>query len=275
MKRLLMLAATFAAVTSFGQVTMPQPSPTQTIKQNFGLGTVEVNYSRPGVKGRKIFGDVVPFDKVWRTGANGATILNFSEPVVIGGVAIKAGKYGLLSIPGKKEFTLIITKDLTVNQPSLYKPENDVVRVTAPVNKVSDVVETLSMQFTNVKNESCELQISWDKLAVSLPITVDIKERIKADVEKNLASDKPNYQAAASFYFEWLKDNNQALTLITKGVEQQKEAFWLFLLKARIEKELGDKVSAKASADKCIELATAAKNSDYVRMAQEDILKKL
>jgi hypothetical protein len=275
MKRLLMLAATFAAVTSFGQVNMPQPSPTQTIKQNFGLGTVEVNYSRPGVKGRKIFGDVVPFDKIWRTGANGATIINFSDDVIIGGTTVKAGKYGLLSIPGKKDFTIIITKDLTVNQPALYKQENDVVRVTAPVSKLSDPVETLSMQFTNVKNESCELQITWDKLAVSLPIAVDIKDRIKADVEKNLASDKPNYQTAATFYFEWLKDNNKALSLVTKGVEQQKDAFWLYLLKARIEKELGDKVSAKASAEKCIEYATAAKNSDYVRMAQEDIIKKL
>jgi hypothetical protein len=275
MKRLLMLAATFAAVTSFGQVNMPQPSPTQTIKQNFGLGTVEVNYSRPGVKGRKIFGDVVPFDKVWRTGANGATIINFSDDVIIGGTTVKAGKYGLLSIPGKKDFTIIITKDLTVNQPALYKQENDVVRVSAPVSKLSDHVETLSMQFTNVKNESCELQITWDKLAVSLPIAVDIKDRIKADVEKNLASDKPNYQTAATFYFEWLKDNNKALSLVTKGVDQQKDAFWLYLLKARIEKELGDKVSAKASAEKCIEYATAAKNSDYVRMAQEDIIKKL
>lgn len=265
----------FAAVTSFGQVNMPQPSPTQTIKQNFGLGTVELNYSRPGVKGRKIFGDVVPFDKVWRTGANGATVINFSDDVIIGGTTVKAGKYGLLSIPGKKEFTLIITKDLTVNQPSLYKQENDVVRVTAPIMKMAAPIETLTMQFANVKNESCELQLMWEKTAVSLPITVDIKDRIKADVEKNLASDKPNYQAAASFYFEWMKDNSKALTLITKGVEQQKDAFWLFLLKARIEKELGDKVSAKASAEKCIELATAAKNGDYVRMAQEDILKKL
>ncbi len=275
MKRLFLLATTFAAITSFGQVNMPQPSTTQSIKQNFGLGTVEVNYSRPGVKGRKIFGDVVPFDKVWRTGANGATTINFSDDVIIGGVNIKAGKYGLLSIPGKKDFTLIITKDLTVNQPALYKQENDVVRVIAPVSKLSDVVETLSMQFINVKNESCELQLTWDKLAVSLPIAVAIKERIKADVEKNLASDKPNYQTAASFYFEWMKDNAKALTLITKGVDEQKDAFWLYLLKARIEKELGDKVSAKASAEKCIALATAAKNTDYVRLAQEDILKKL
>ncbi len=275
MKRLFLLAATLATITSFGQVNMPQPSTTQSIKQNFGLGYVELSYSRPGVKGRKIFGDVVPFDKVWRTGANGATILNFSEEVIIGGVNIKAGKYGLLSIPGKKEFTLIITKDLTVNQPALYKQENDVVRVTAPVSKLSDAVETLSMQFTNVKNESCELQIIWDKLAVSLPISVDIKDRIKADVEKNLASDKPNYQNAATFYFEWMKDNSKALSLVTKAISEQKDPFWLYLLKARIEKELGDKVSAKASAEKCIELATAAKNGDYARMAQEDILKKL
>ena len=275
MKRLFLLAATFAAITSFGQVTMPQPSPTQTIKQNFGLGTVELNYSRPGVKGRKIFGDVVPFNKVWRTGANNATVITFSDDVIIGGKNIKAGKYGLLSIPGKKEFTLIITKDLTVNQPSAYKEENDVVRVMAPVMKMSDAVETMTMQFANIKNESCELHVMWDKLAVALPITVNITDRIKADVEKNLATDKPNYQTAAAFYYEWLKDNNKALALVTKGVEQQKDAFWLYLLKARIEKDLGDKVSAKASAEKCIELADAAKNGDYARMAKEDILKKL
>ncbi|MBC7721519.1 MAG: DUF2911 domain-containing protein [Pedobacter sp.] len=275
MKKLLLLAALFMAATSFGQVNMPQPSTTQSIKQNFGLGFVELSYSRPGVKGRKIFGDVVPFDKVWRTGANGATILNFSEDVIIGGKNLKAGKYGLLSIPGKKEFTLIITKDLNVNQPALYKPENDVVRVMAPVMKMDDAVETLTMQFANVKNESCELHIMWDKVAVALPIFVTIADRIKADVEKNLASDKPNYQTAATFYYEWLKDNNKALALITKGVAETKDAFWLYLLKARIEKDLGDKVSAKASAEKCIELATAAKNGDYVRMAQEDILKKL
>lgn len=275
MKKLLLLAALFMAATSFGQVNMPQPSTTQSIKQNFGLGFVELSYSRPGVKGRKIFGDVVPFDKVWRTGANGATILNFSEDVIIGGKNLKAGKYGLLSIPGKKEFTLIITKDLNVNQPALYKPENDVVRVMAPVMKMGDAVETLTMQFANVKNESCELHIMWDKLAVALPISVTIADRIKADVEKNLASDKPNYQTAATFYYEWLKDNNKALALISKGVAETKNAFWLYLLKARIEKDLGDKVSAKASAEKCIEYATAAKNGDYVRMAQEDILKKL
>ncbi|MBC7651257.1 MAG: DUF2911 domain-containing protein [Deinococcales bacterium] len=275
MKKILLFAACFAATFSFGQVTMPQPSPTQTIKQNFGLGNVELSYSRPGMKGRKIFGDVVPFGQVWRTGANSATILNFSEEVIIGGTTIKAGKYGLLTIPDKNEFTIIITKDLNINQPSLYKQENDVVRVMAPVMKTRNAVETFTMQFANIKNESCELHLMWDKLAVALPITVNIADRIKADVEKNLATDKPNYQTAASFYYEWLKDNNKALELITKGVAQQKDAFWLYLLKARIEKDLGDKVSAKASAEKCIELATAAKNGDYVRMAEEDILKKL
>ncbi len=275
MKKIFLLAAMFAAFTSFGQVNMPQSSPTQTIKQNFGLGTVELNYSRPGIKGRKIFGDVVPFDQVWRTGANNATVLTFSDEVIIGGTTIKAGKYGLLTIPGKKEFTFIITKDLAINQPALYKKENDVVRVVVPVMKTNDPVETLYMQFTNIKNESCDLQLLWDKVAISLPITVDIKNRIKADVEKNLATDKPNYQTAATFYYEWMKDNNKALALITKGIDQQKDAFWLYLLKARIEKDLGDKISAKASAEKCIMLADAAKNGDYARMAKEDILKKL
>ncbi len=276
MKKTFLLAAMFAATVSFAQqINMPQPSPTQTIKQNFGLGSVEVNYSRPGVKGRKIWGEVIPFEKVWRTGANNATTLTFSDDVIINGTTVKAGKYGLLSIPSKKEIIIIITKDLNVNQPALYKQENDVVRYTAPLMKIKEDVETFTIQFANIKNESCELQLMWENTAATLPIIVNVKDRIKADVDKSLATDKPNYQAAATFYFEWMKDNSKALELITKAVGDNKKAFWLYLLKARIEKEMGDKVSAKASAEECIKLATEAKNGDYVRMAQEDILKKL
>src|SRR4051794_39268548 len=109
-------------------LTTPQPSPTQTIKQNFGVGSIELSYSRPAKKGRKIIGDLVPFDKVWRTGANNATTLTFSDDVTIGGKEIKAGKYGLLTIPGAKKWTVIISKDVTVNQPANYKQENDMVR---------------------------------------------------------------------------------------------------------------------------------------------------
>ncbi len=277
MKKLLFSLAMLVATQMFGQaVNMPQPSPTQTIKQNFGLGNIELNYSRPSVKGRTVFkenSELAPLDQVWRTGANAATTLTFSDEVIINGVTIKAGKYGLLSIPGKKEFTIIITKDVNVNQPSLYKKENDIVRVTAPVMKMKDKMEVFTMQFANIAYETCELHIMWDNVAVSLPISTNIQDRIKADIAKNLASDKPNFQAAANFYFEMVKDYPQALAAVTKGIDANKNAFWLYLLKAKIESSMGDKVSAKASAEKCIQIATEAKNTDYVRSAKELIAK--
>lgn len=276
-KQFLATAALFATFQLGAQVKMPQPSPTQSISQEFGLGKIEVSYSRPALKGRKAFQEkslVAPLGNVWRTGANGATIINFTDEVVINGVTLKAGKYGLLSIPGKSEWTLIITKDLNINQPSLYKQENDVVRVMAPVMKTKNQVETFTMQIANVQYESCELHLMWDKTAVSLPIATNIKDRIKGEMDKALATDKPPYFAAANFYYEWLKDYPKALEFISKAIDGNKQAFWLQLAKARIQKDMGDKVGAKESATKCIELATTAKNDDYVRMAT-DLISKL
>src|ERR1700753_4083701 len=113
------------------QVKTPAPSPPQYVKQDFGLSSIELSYSRPGIKGRKIFGDLVPYGKVWRTGANGATTLTFGDDVTIGGVTVPAGTYGLLSIPGDKQWTLIIPHQLDVTSPAAYKQNQDVVRVTA------------------------------------------------------------------------------------------------------------------------------------------------
>src|ERR1041384_7018716 len=124
MKKILFLAAVAACNFSFAQsLTTPQPSTTQTIKQNFGLSSIELSYSRPGIKGRKVFGDLVPFGKVWRTGANSATTLTFGDDVTIGGVKIPAGKYGLLTIPDKDNWTIIISKQVDVTNPADYKQE--------------------------------------------------------------------------------------------------------------------------------------------------------
>jgi len=277
MKKVLLLAALSVTLGAYAQIKMPQPSPTQTISQDFGLGKIELSYSRPDLKGRKAFDDnsvLAPVGKVWRTGANSATTINFTEDVTINGTAVKAGKYGLLTIPGKKEWTIIITKDLNVNQPSLYKQENDVVRYTAAVMKMSDRMETFTMQFGNMEYESCELHLMWDKSAVSLPITVNIKEKLRAEIDKSLEGDKPAYVGAANFYYEWMKDYNKALLYVTKALDTQKDAFWLYLLKAKIQKDMGDKVGAKASAETCITIATKASNDDYVRSAK-DLISKL
>lgn len=270
MRNTLLLA--LLLIISFGskaQLRTPAPSPLQTIRQDFGIGNIELSYSRPSAKDRKIYGDLVPFDKVWRTGANNATTLNFTEEVNIGGTAIKPGKYGLLSIPGKDQWTLIITKDLGVTSPAAYKQENDVVRITAKTQKLDDKVETFTMQFANVTGSSIDLQIMWDKTMVTLPITANTDAKVMSQIENMLIKDNRPYYAAASYYYDNGKDLNQARQWIDKAIENNPKAFWMHLLKARIAVKLGDKATAKASAEKTRELATEAKNDDYVKMAND------
>jgi Protein of unknown function (DUF2911) len=166
----LLLCGMFAAHAQ--NTSKPQASPTQTVKQNFGVGSIDLSYSRPGLKGRKLGTDFVPYGKVWRTGANGATTIQFSNDVTIGGTVVKAGKYGLLSIPDAKEWTLIITTDLNINNPSLYKQENDVVRVKVPVTKLTEKVETFTIDFSEFTDASCNIVLSWENTAVVLPVSI-------------------------------------------------------------------------------------------------------
>ena len=202
----------------------PQPSPTQTVKQNFGLSSIELSYSRPGVKGRKIFGDLVPYGNVWRTGANQATTLTFGDDVTIGGVKIKAGKYGLLTIPEKKSWTIIISKQTGVTSPADYKQDQDVVRVDAKTNATGDAIETFTIEFANVKPNTCDLEIKWDKTSVSLPISTDVETKVMAQIDQLMNKDNRPYYNAAMYYMDNGKDLNQALGWFQKAAEMQPKA---------------------------------------------------
>lgn len=259
--------------TSDAQIKTPAASTSQTVKQDFGLASVELSYARPNVKGRKIFGDIVPYDAVWRTGANSATVLNFGDDVIIGGTAVPAGKYGLLSIPGKKQWTLIISKQTDVTNPSAYDQTKDVVRIPVDVKKNSKV-ETFTIQFANVAASTMDLQILWDKSIVTLPISTEIDSKIMASIEKNLKSDKPQYFQAAMYYMESGKDLNQALEYFNKAVEQNPKAYWIQYNWATCLAKLGKTNEARAAAEKSKELAIEGKNNDYVRL-NEKLLKSL
>jgi len=261
-------------IVAEAQLKTPAPSPTQTVKQDFGLSTVELSYSRPAVKGRKIFGDIVPYGAVWRTGANNATTLTFGDEVTIGGTKVPAGKYGLLTIPDKKNWTIIISKQTDVTSPSAYKPEMDVVRVTAGVAKTKAAKESFTMQFENVKPASCDLYITWDKAAVVLPITTEIDSKIMASIESAMKADKPPYFQAAMYYMDNGKDLKQALTWFNKAAEAQPNAFWVQHQWANCLAKLGQKSEAKTVALKSKELAAAAKNEDYVKL-NDKLLKEL
>jgi tetratricopeptide (TPR) repeat protein len=281
MKKIVWLTAfTVSASSLLAQIKMPAPSPAQTVMQDFGLGKIEINYSRPAAKNRTMFGkntDLAPAGDVWRTGANAATTVKFTDKVTINGVELAPGKYGLLSIPNKTEWIVIISKDTTVSQPSDYKEANDAVRVYAKPESVKPAVESFTIAVTDVLPESCNITLSWGTTLVKVPVTTNIRDRVRAQTEQALSTDKVSgntYFTAANFYYEYDKDYNKALNCVTKAIEANPKAYWIYLLKARIEKELGDKVAAKQTATTCIELATAAKNNDYVRMAN-DLIKKL
>lgn len=271
MKRLLLVicAGTLVFNLSAQQLRTPSPSPGQTIKQDFGLSSIELSYSRPGIKGRKIFGDVRPFGVLWRTGANGATTLSFGDDVTIGGTLIKAGKYGLLTIPEKENWTVIITKQLDVTSPDAYKKENDVVRLNVKPVLLKEPVETFSIQFANIKPNSCDLQLAWENTLISFPITTDIDTKVTAQINDLMNKDNRPYFNAAMYYMDNGKDLNQALAWFNKALEQNQNAFYMVYQKAVCLAKLGRKDEAKATALQGITAAKQAKNDDYVALNEK------
>jgi hypothetical protein len=257
------------AVADAQQLRTPAPSPTQTIRQDFGLSTVELSYSRPAVKGRTVFGDLVPYGKVWRTGANQATTITFGEEVTIGDKKVPAGKYGVVTIPNRDNWTVIITKQLDVTSPAAYKQENDVVRVTAKPTTLPFSVESFTMTFDDIKPNSMELGMLWDKTMVNIPIKVDVDTRIMAQIDNMMNRDNRPYFNAAMYYVDNGKDQAKALAWFDKAIEQNPNAFWVHHQKANLLAKMGKKQDAIASANKSIELAKAAKNDDYVALNEK------
>jgi hypothetical protein len=251
------------------QIRTPAPSPPQTVKQDFGLSSIELSYSRPGIKGRNVFGDLVPYGKVWRTGANSATTLTFGDDVIIGGTKLAAGKYGLLTIPGAQEWTIIITKQLDVTSPAAYKQDQDIVRVTARVEELPFPVETFTILFGNVTSNSCDLQLVWDRTVASLPIKTEIESKIMAQINDAMNKDNKPYFQAAMYYMDNNKDLNKALEWLNKATEADPTAFYIFYQKARCLAKLGKKQEAIAVAQKSIQLSKDAKSDDYVALNEK------
>lgn len=219
-------------------------------------------------------GDLVPYGKVWRTGANQATTINFGDDVVIGGKKVSAGKYGLLTIPGQDSWTVIISKQLDVTSPSAYKAGEDVVRVEARPMQVKDKVETFTMQFSNIQAGSCDLNLQWENTAVTLPITTDVESKVMGRISELMNNDNKPYFESAMFYMNNGKDLNQALAWFDKAAAQNPDAFWVHHQRANCLAKLGKKKEAIEAASKSIELATTAKNSDYVKL-NEDLIRTL
>jgi len=273
MKKILVCAVAlcWAALQTQAQISMPQPSPGASVMQKVGLTDVKVDYSRPSLKGRKLFGEIREYGKVWRTGANQATKLTLSDDVMLNGNKVPAGEYALMSIPTANEWTLILSKDLKVTEQS-YKPENDVVRLTIKPTAAAQKVETFTIDFSDLTSNSANLNISWENVKATIKVEADANSKVMAQIKEKVI-DNANASAAdlymaAVYYLETNRDLPQALTWMNKATETNPQ-FWQLHQKAKLQARLKDYKAAEATAKKSIELAKAANNSDYVKMNEK------
>lgn len=257
------------------QVKTPQPSPTAKLSQEVGLGKVEVEYSRPSAKGRKIFGDLVPFGAIWRTGANASTKVTFSEDVKVGETSLPKGTYALYTTPGERQWEVLFYKNTTLGgalTAADVKMEDVAAKTTVPSAASKDFVETFTIEVGNIKNSGANIDIMWENTRVSIPFSVDTDTKVMADIKSQMEG--PNagtYYSAARYYYEEKKDLNQALAWVDQSLAKGGDKFWILRLKANIQGELGRYKDAIATAEKSSELAKKEGNMDYQNMNAKSI----
>lgn len=245
---------------------LPQASSTQTIIQDLGLGKITLVYSRPNAKGRVMLGKQEPYGQVWRTGANSATTITFTDDVTIEGSKVPAGTYGLFTIPEAKEWTIILSKTSKTWGAYTYKTEDDFLRFKVQADKVKQPLETFTMQFENSMPTSTELHLAWEHTALSFHITTDIDARVMANIDEAMKGEKKPYFAAAQYYYNNDKDMAKALEWISEVEKTNMKSASVKVWKARILLKKGDKAAALATAQQGVELAKAAKDGEYERL---------
>lgn len=259
----------------FSQIKTPAPSPSASFSQSVGLINVDVAYSRPSKKGRKVFGDLVPFGEMWRTGANASTKVTFSDKATVGNITLDKGTYALYTIPNQKEWTIIFYTNTSYwGTPDAkdFKEEEVAARFNVPVQSVANTVETFTISCGNLTNDGADLYIMWENTMVTIPVKVDTDSKVMNDIKATMAGPAAgDYYAAARYYYEQKKDYKQALDWVTKSLELGGDKFWILRLKANIQAELGMYKDAIATATKSTELAKADGNSDYPRMNDKSI----
>jgi len=265
----LSIALPTMATAQAQDLKIPQPSTTQRIEQDFGLGTVSITYSRPNTKGRTIFGAMEPYGLVWRTGANAATKLKLTDSINLDGHPLAPGEYSLFTIPGEKEWVIILNK--TANQWGAYAYDStkDVLRFKVKTAKTDRKIETLTVQFANMNVEQGDLQIMWENTMVSMKMTTDVDARIMANIDKAMQGERKPWYFAAIYYYNHDKDMHKALAWMQEYDKVQPNEYNIKYWMARIQLKLGDKPGAIATANEGLRLANAEPNAEYIRLNKE------
>ncbi|HNP19711.1 MAG TPA: DUF2911 domain-containing protein [Fulvivirga sp.] len=284
-KTLLTMLAACLFMTVEAQITIPAASPAGSVYSKVGLTDVTIDYSRPKVKGRKIFGEgsdfLQPYGQLWRAGANAGSILTLSTDANIGGTDVKAGKYLIFATPGKTEWKVMLYSDLSLGgNVNGYDKANEVMSTTVKATTLSAPVEALTFNISDISedNTSANIELTWANVSVKVPVKVSFDEQIMADIEANTKVNPANYVAAANYYLNTGKDLNQALKWMDMylAVGENSKQFWNVHTKARIQAALGDKKGAKATAMQSMETAKANEQGDFGYIKRnEDLIASL
>lgn len=283
MKKVVFIVVLFAVavLSTEAQVQTPQPSPAGSVSSVVGLTEIKIDYFRPKMKGRKIFGEgssfLVPYGSLWRTGANNGTKITFADDVKIEGVAVPKGEYLILTWPGASEWTISIYKEVSMGgRTDQYNAAKDAAKFKVKPQKISEAVETLTFNISDIADDSksANVQLAWENTSVKFKVEVDFDERVMKSIEANTKVNPGNYFQAAVYYLENGKDLNKALEWINLAAQSNPNAFWVLHQKAKIQKALGDKKGAVETATASLNSAKQANNRDYQAM-NEDLIKSM
>lgn len=269
-----MTCATVYSVNA--QVTTPQPSPFSKVDQKVGLSDITLEYSRPSVRGREIFGSLVPFDEIWRTGANKNTIITFSTDATVFGTALKAGSYAIFTKPGKAMWEVYFYSD-TENggTPQEWDDSKVMAMGEVPVHPIPFSVETFTLDINNIKNSSATIDLIWEKTYVGIPFELPTDDAVLASINDALGGTPTgnDYFSSALYYLQEGKDIKQAQEWIDKAVEMTKDKprFWFLRQQSLIHAKAGDTAGAISAAKQSLEAAEKAGNADYVKMNKESL----
>ena len=271
MLALLVLSTSIATA----QLKLPVLSPTSTIMQEFATSKIEITYSRPSMKGRVIFGDLVPYNQVWRTGANAATKVMFGEEVVIAGTSIKPGSYSLYTVPGTSEWEVIINTNTGNWVSNGYDTKDDVVRFTIKPTTLTAPVETFTIGVGNITYNTCTIDLAWDRTHVSIPVKADNNARLMKEIEQ--AIERPNipYRAAAQYYLSTNQNLDKALDYAQRSAAANPKQYWQHMLVAEIAAKVNNATVCREAVAKVRELTKGTDGEKSYYTATQALLDSL
>lgn len=280
------LVFVFAGLTkAIAQISIPQPSAKAKVETQVGLTDISIEYFRPSLKGRKIFGEgkdfLQPYGQLWRAGANSGTIIKLSTDAFIGGENVKAGEYLVFMTPNANEWEFKLYSDIKLGgNVNGYNPEKEVISVNVKPTTLNESVETLTYQISDISEDytTANIHFAWENTSLKIPVEVDFDEMVMAQIEKNTKVNPSNYITAANYYFSANKDLNQALEWVNQylAVGNNSAQFWNLHLKAQILAKMGEKKKAIETANKSIELAKNYAGGDFGYVKRnEDLIASL